>query len=86
MLMADFITDAGMRPVVGSQINGSNPDGTPFVALVLEAADDYARCDPNHPPAGPDVTWDITIGEAVIAGSVFLTRFPSAFQYSGSAR
>jgi len=82
--MADFVTDVGMRPVVGCQVSGSDPDGTPFAAFVVEVTDDYARCDPNHPLAGLDVTWDITIVEAVGGMKALWRALRSDIKDSGS--
>ena len=63
--MADFVADVGMRPPVGSQVSGSDPEGAPFTALVVGVTDGTVRCDRNHPLAGLDVTWDIVIVETV---------------------
>jgi peptidylprolyl isomerase len=45
----------------GSQIQGTTPDGTQFLCVLIEVKDGMASLDLNHPLAGKDLNFDIEI-------------------------
>ena len=50
------------KPEVGTQVQGSGPNGT-FPAIVQGVADEGITLDMNHPLAGQDLNFDIEIVE-----------------------
>jgi FKBP-type peptidyl-prolyl cis-trans isomerase 2 len=55
----------GMDPEVGQQLQLSQPDGQSVVVRVTEIEDDAVTLDANHPLAGEDLTFEITLDEIV---------------------
>lgn len=46
---------------VGSQLQGTSSDGQPFMVVVKEIYDNEVELDANHPLAGKDLTFTISI-------------------------
>lgn len=46
---------------VGTMLSGQNPDGTSFQVIISEVRDKTVLIDLNHPLAGKELTFDITI-------------------------
>ena len=46
---------------VGAVVSGHNQDGHHIVLTVMEVSDDVARLDANHPLAGKDLVFDVTV-------------------------
>jgi len=55
----------GMDPQVGQQLQLSQPDGQSVVVRVVEIESDSVTLDANHPLAGEDLTFEITLAEIV---------------------
>ncbi len=55
----------GMDPEVGQELQLSQPDGQAVVVRVAEVSDDGVTLDANHPLAGEDLTFEITLEEIV---------------------
>ncbi len=55
----------GMDPELGQQLQLSQPDGQAVVVRVTEIEDDAVTLDANHPLAGKDLTFEITLDEIV---------------------
>ncbi len=55
----------GMNPEVGQQLQMSQPDGQAVVVTVAEVSDDGVMLDANHPLAGEDLTFALTLDEIV---------------------
>lgn len=54
-----------MDPEVGQQLQLSQPDGQSVVVRVVDVQDDAVTLDANHPLAGEDLTFEITLVEIV---------------------
>jgi len=54
-----------MDPQVGQQLQLSQPDGQNVVVRVVDIAEDSVTLDANHPLAGEDLTFEITLAEIV---------------------
>lgn len=54
-----------MNPTVGQQLQLQQPDGESVVVRVAEIADDGVTLDANHPLAGEDLTFELTLDEVV---------------------
>jgi peptidylprolyl isomerase len=52
---------AHVKLQVGEQIYGAGPDGQPIPFEVLEVSKDKVKLDANHPLAGKDLTFEISI-------------------------
>ncbi|ABC62693.1 FKBP-type peptidyl-prolyl cis-trans isomerase [Erythrobacter litoralis HTCC2594] len=48
-------------PQPGMQLNAQTPEGQPMVLTILEVGDEAVKADGNHPLAGEDVTFDVTL-------------------------
>ena len=48
-------------PQPGMQLNAQTPDGQPMTLFILEVGDQTIKADGNHPLAGEDVTFDVTL-------------------------
>ena len=55
----------GMDPQVGQQLQLQQPDGQAVVVRVAEVTDDGVTLDANHPLAGEDLTFELTLDEIV---------------------
>lgn len=55
----------GMNPQVGQQLQLSQPNGQNVVVRVVEIEEDSVTLDANHPLAGKDLTFEITLAEIV---------------------
>jgi peptidylprolyl isomerase len=58
----DFPAD--ITPEVGMELQMSDDQGHVFPVIVAEVADDHVVLDANHPLAGEDLTFDITLVSA----------------------
>jgi len=54
-----------MDPQVGQELQLSQPDGQSVVVRVVDIAEDSVTLDANHPLAGEDLTFEITLVEIV---------------------
>lgn len=52
-----------LSPVVGDQLELTDRTGESFIATVTAADDETVTLDANHPLAGHDLTFDITLDE-----------------------
>ena len=52
-------------PEIGWAVELSGPDGEPVPAIVTDLSDEFVTLDFNHPLAGQDLTFDITLVEIV---------------------
>lgn len=59
---------------VGYQVTGEAPDGSPHVFQVLEVSDSHVILDGNHPLAGEDLYFDVTVLSVRDANEDELTR------------
>ncbi|EDL47807.1 peptidylprolyl isomerase [Erythrobacter sp. SD-21] len=50
-------------PEPGMALQAQSPDGQPMTLYVLEVGDEQVKVDGNHPLAGEDVTFDLTLRE-----------------------
>ena len=50
-------------PQPGMQLNAQTPDGQPMTLYILEVGEKAVKADGNHPLAGEDVTFDLTLRE-----------------------
>lgn len=57
----------GMDPEVGQQLQLQQPDGQAVVVRVAEVSDVVVVLDANHPLAGEDLTFELTLDEIVEA-------------------
>ena len=48
-------------PQPGMQLNAQTPEGQPMTLFILEVGEDAVKADGNHPLAGEDVTFDLTL-------------------------
>ena len=48
-------------PQPGMALNAQSPDGQPMTLYILEVGDEAIKADGNHPLAGEDVTFDVTL-------------------------
>lgn len=48
-------------PQPGMALNAQTPDGQPMTLYILEVGDEAIKADGNHPLAGQDVTFDVTL-------------------------
>ena len=48
-------------PQPGMQLNAQAPDGQPMTLFILEVGDEAVKADGNHPLAGEDVSFDLTL-------------------------
>ena len=48
-------------PQPGMALNAQSPDGQPMTLYILEVSDEAIKADGNHPLAGEDVTFDVTL-------------------------
>lgn len=48
-------------PQQGMALSGQQPDGSSVTLYVVEVTDDTVKADANHPLAGEDLTFDITL-------------------------
>jgi peptidylprolyl isomerase len=55
------------KPEVGYMVELSAPDGSRRPATITEVDDEFATLDLNHPLAGQDLTFEITLVEVVAA-------------------
>lgn len=55
----------GVDPEVGQQLQLSQPNGQNVVVRVTDVQDDAVTLDANHPLAGEDLTFEITLDEIV---------------------
>ena len=55
----------GMDPQVGQQLQLSQPNGQNVVVRVVDIESDSVTLDANHPLAGEDLTFEITLAEIV---------------------
>ena len=52
---------ADLKPEIGQQLQGSQPDGQVVVATVTDVSESSVTLDANHPLAGKDLTFDIQL-------------------------
>ena len=50
-------------PQPGMQLNAQTPDGQPMTLYILEVGEEAVKADGNHPLAGEDVSFDLTLRE-----------------------
>lgn len=50
-------------PQPGMGLQAQRPDGTPVNLVVIEVGDDVVKADGNHPLAGEDISFDLTLRE-----------------------
>lgn len=50
-------------PQPGMALQAQSPDGQPMTLHILEVGDEVVKADGNHPLAGEDVTFDLTLRE-----------------------
>ena len=50
-------------PQPGMALQAQQPDGTPMTLYVVEVGEDQIKADGNHPLAGEDITFDLTLRE-----------------------
>ena len=62
-----------MAPEVGKQLNMSNGQGQNFPVSIAEIKDDIIVLDANHPLAGQDLTFDITVVEIETKSPLIIT-------------
>jgi len=55
----------GMDPQVGQQLQLRQPDGQAVVVRVAEVSSEGVTLDANHPLAGEDLTFELTLAEIV---------------------
>ena len=48
-------------PQPGMQLNAQAPDGQPMTLYILEVGEDAVKADGNHPLAGEDLTFEVTL-------------------------
>ncbi len=48
-------------PQLGMALQAQQPDGTPMTLYVVEVGDEAIKADGNHPLAGEDITFDLTL-------------------------
>ena len=48
-------------PQPGMQLNAQTPDGQPMTLFILEVGEEAVKADGNHPLAGEDVSFDLTL-------------------------
>ena len=51
----------GFEPEIGAQIDLEDEDGTQIPAMVIDVDDEKIMLDANHPLAGEDLTFEITV-------------------------
>lgn len=59
---------------VGYQVTGEAPDGSPHVFQVLEVSDSHVTLDGNHPLAGEELHFEVTVLSVRAATKDELTR------------
>lgn len=52
---------ADINPEIGMELQMSDDQGHVFPVIIAEVADDHVVLDANHPLAGEDLTFDITL-------------------------
>ncbi|APE29093.1 FKBP-type peptidyl-prolyl cis-trans isomerase [Aurantiacibacter gangjinensis] len=50
-------------PQPGMQLQAQGPNGQPIVLTILEVGEQTVKADGNHPLAGEDITFDVTLRE-----------------------
>jgi peptidylprolyl isomerase len=55
--------EPGKNPKVGESLRSQHPDGTDFTVVVTAVTDSSITVDANHPLAGKDLTFEITLVE-----------------------
>lgn len=55
--------EPGMNPQVGESLRSQRPDGSDFVVVVTAVSESAITVDANHPLAGKDLTFEITLVE-----------------------
>ncbi|WP_271077509.1 FKBP-type peptidyl-prolyl cis-trans isomerase [Aurantiacibacter sp. MUD61] len=50
-------------PQPGMQLQAQGPNGQPVILTILEVGDETVKADGNHPLAGEDITFDVTLRE-----------------------
>ena len=50
-------------PQPGMALQAQSPDGQPMTLYILEVGEEQVKVDGNHPLAGEDVTFDLTLRE-----------------------
>ena len=53
--------DPEPAPQPGMALQAQSPDGQPMTLYVLEVGEESVKADGNHPLAGEDLTFDITL-------------------------
>lgn len=51
------------EPQPGMAMQAQQPDGSPVTLYILEVSDEAIKVDGNHPLAGEDITFDLTLRE-----------------------
>lgn len=59
--------EEGMNPAVGERLRSQRPDGSDFVVVVTKVSDAGITVDANHPLAGKDLTFEITLVDILAA-------------------
>ncbi len=59
--------DANLKPQVGDQLRSEQPDGGQFTVIVTAVSESSITVDANHPLAGKDLTFEITLVEILAA-------------------
>lgn len=50
-------------PQPGMQLQAQGPNGQPVILTIIEVGEESVKADGNHPLAGEDITFDITLRE-----------------------
>ena len=69
----ELFDDAG-EVVVGAQYHAANPDGGDITITVVEVNDDQVVVDANHPLAGANLNFDVTVLEVRDASEEEITH------------
>ncbi|MDD2251902.1 MAG: peptidylprolyl isomerase [Dehalococcoidales bacterium] len=51
----------GLEPSIGQQLSASRPDGTGAIVTITKVEENTITVDGNHPLAGKDLTFDLTL-------------------------
>lgn len=60
------------NPPIGQQVHMQRADGQPVVVTVIDKSDKSFTMDSNHPMAGKNLTFDITLVEIVYIAGIYL--------------
>ena len=54
---------ADPAPQPGMQLQAQGPNGQPVILTIIEVGEETVKADGNHPLAGEDITFDVTLRE-----------------------